>query len=547
MNVIRPFIAFSIGGNGEGEKSRGARVLGTLLLLLFLTTSGLPAQSLSFAEPGGSIELSVEPEEAEILLDNEPVGNGEVTLTGLKPGSYKVTARLRGYYSETRFLTLNAGEEVELELVLEAVVGFLDVDLSPEDATLLIDDEELDQTPTELPVGTHLLEAKRFGYTPERKRVIVSEGAVTRVSFDLEPAPFEMRELELSRGRFNPANPGEIGTTRVSFRVSSYGEGRFLVRRAGAVVYTEELTPFTTWEQAVLWDGTDMAGEPLPDGEYQFELTAHGRALGSEGRTVSRLAGTLILDRRIRSRFRSLFCGNSGLLYAPLAEPVGPGTTQIATQALAYAEGRENWYVPVVLGGRFGLGVPTALTLTAAPLISSDGGDSRISVSAALEWRYFQLPRRLSLGTVAKGTIASPVGGSYGGRDERTNPTGVSLQHPVTLYLGPIYLTGAPELYFGPDRVSYSEEPAQGGGLWSYLRAGLGYDGAWVSLAVSGAFRSTLLGNAVEWDPPVAVGGEAHFRLPASPLYLSLLLAGDLYPERELLRLKGGVGAGILF
>ena len=243
MNVIRPFIAFSIGGNVEREKPMSRTAAGALCfsLLLLLALPGLSAQTVTFPDRTGSIEVLVEPEDAEILLDNKPVGRGEIEIDGLEPGSYKVTVRLDGHYSETRYLTLGSGEEVELQFVLEPIVGFLDVQVAPGDSRVFIGQEEVEEFPAKLPVGTYVVEARRFGYIPEQKRVVLGESVVTTLSFDLDPAPFELTDLLVSKRRFNPANPGDVGATRISFRVSTYGDGRFIVRRDGQLVYSEEL------------------------------------------------------------------------------------------------------------------------------------------------------------------------------------------------------------------------------------------------------------------------------------------------------------------
>lgn len=489
----------------------------------------------------------MEPEEASIFVDNQEVGSGSVEIEDLPPGNYKIEARLSGYYGETRYVNLRPREELSLELVLEEVIGYLDVQTEPGDAQLFLGERPVVEMPTELPLGRYELTIRRFGYLTERRSVDIVEGETTTLRVSMTAAPFEISDLSLSRARFNPLNPGEVGTTTISFRVSSHGDGLFRLFGSGEELLRREIGPFKRWEQEVVWDGRDQEGRPLPDGVYTYEIRAEGSSPEREEAAVERLRGSVEIDRRLVSRYRSIFSGSSGLLYAPLAEPPGPGTTQVSTEGLAFTGPGSRWYAPIVIGTRLGLGIPTALTVTAGPLISSEEEQARIAGSVAFDWRYFFLPGRLALGSVVKGSVASPVDGSYGGRDERTNPTGVGVQHPATLYLGRFYLTVAPELFFGPDGVSYRDPASREGGVWSYLRAGVGYDGELFSFGFSGALRSSPFSEEIDYDPPIPLAAETRFRLPSGLLHFSLIVAGDLNPREEELTLKAGFGAGILF
>lgn len=517
------------------------------MILILLIPSEVQGQSLAPLDRNGSIEVTVEPEDAVIFVDNERVGTGSAEIEELPPGNYKIEARLEGYYSETRFVDLRPRQELSLELLLEAVVGYLDVELLPKDAEVLLGERPIGEFPVELPLGSYDLTVRRFGYLSERRRVQIEEKKSTTLRVELLPAPFEITNLRLSRQRFNPLNQGEVGRTTLSFRVSSHGEGVFLVYREGEALLRRRIGPFESWEQQLVWDGRDEEGTPLPDGSYTLEVRGEGSEPGRDGTGAVSVRDEVRIDRRIISRYRSLFSGSSGLLYAPLAEPLGPGSTQVSTEGLAFTLPDDRWYAPIVIGTRFGLGIETSISATAGPIISSREEQARIAGSLAFDWRYFFLPGRLAMGTILKGSVTSPVEGSYGGRDERTNPTGIGVQHPFTLYLGRFYITLAPELHYGPDGVSYETDPAADGGFWSYLRGGLGYDGETVSFGLSGALRSSPFTKEVDYDPPIPLAAESRLRLPSGPLYFSLIVAGDLYPRAAEATLKGGFGAGILF
>lgn len=520
-----------------------------LLILFFSILPKLPAQSDLDLPEAATLVVEVDPEEARIYIDNEPVGTGRIERSDLRPGSYKIEARLAGYYSEVRYVTLRAGSRTELSIDLDQVVGFLDVRTTPPGAQVIVGESTLSEFPAELPTGVYRIRIRSFGFRDVVRRVVIEERRTTRVEVDLEPAPFEITSFSVGRSRFNPQNPGSVGTTTVAFEVTAPGSGDIEVRGPeGELLLREPLEEFRSWEQEFIWDGRDSFGAPLPRGTYTIALFASGPSGEGDREVRASRAAEVLIDPAVISRFRSLFSGSSGLLYLPMAEPVGPGTAQVATEGFLYNSSGDKWYAPFVFAARFALGPPVELSLSLAPLLSSRSEESRAGVTAAVSWRYAALPGRFASGLALRGSLDTPVGGSFGGRDERTAPSGIALQHPVTLYLGSFFLGVTPEVHLGIDPVSYDFEPAGGDpALWGYLRAGVGYDGEYLSLGISGALRSEPFSEELDRLEPVALGAEARLRVPQTPLYLSLLAAGDLYPEEQRFLLKSGFGVGLLF
>ncbi|MFW6215099.1 MAG: PEGA domain-containing protein [Alkalispirochaetaceae bacterium] len=535
-------ICFTIGVNAPGAKA-------LLLAALFVLPAVLAAgEELDLPETTVLI-VEVEPEEARILIDNDYAGTGRIERTGVLPGSYKIEARLPGYYSETRFVTLREGSRTEVSIDLDQIVGFLDVRSRPADALVSVGETRIESFPAELPVGIYDVRIRAFGYREVTRRVVIAEERRTTLSVELDEAPFEILRYQVRRPRFNPRNPGSVGTTAVEFEVSAPGSGEVeVVGPEGEVILRRQLEEFTSWNQAFVWDGRAPGGAPLPQGVYTIALYTRGRSLEENGEVLASRAAEVTIDPGVISRFRSLFSGSSGLLYLPLAEPVGAGTAQVSTEGFLYNSASDSWYSPLAIGARFALGAPSEFSFTLAPLLSSRAAESRVGLTGAFSWRYYTLPGRLSLGLVTRGAIDTPVNGSFGGRDERSAPSGISLQSPVTVYLGRFLFGVSGELHVGIDPVEFEPE-AEGGepSLWSYLRAGVGYDGEILSLGLSAALRSAPLDEELDRLGPLALGSEARLLLPETPLYISLLAAGDLYPRDERFVLKGGFGAGVLF
>ena len=122
---------------------------------------------------GATLTVEVVPDEALIYIDNEERRPGSVKLSSIRPGSYKVEARLEGYYREVRYVTVSFGEERTLSLELRRITGLLEVNTSPADAQLLIDGEPVDSPLLELPPGYYDLTVRRFGYLTHRERLLV--------------------------------------------------------------------------------------------------------------------------------------------------------------------------------------------------------------------------------------------------------------------------------------------------------------------------------------------------------------------------------------
>lgn len=519
-----------------------------LFVAAFLLFSWFPLHSQDKSVPKtGSLTIEVVPGRAQIFVDNRLAGRGSVTLESLRPGSYKIEARLAGYYSAARYVNLGAGESLEVELELELVVGYLELRSQPAEAEVVIGEERFAEFPVELPVGRYEVVVRAFGFEEVVRSVAIEPARTTTLDVSLEPAPFRVENLRLSKPRFNPANPGEVGITRIRFRVSAPGEGLLrIIGSDGTVLFSRPVGPFSTWKQEVVWNGSLPTGGDVSDGVYLVELEAVGKAGAVEKEQTVYRTARVTVDDRIRSRYRSLFSGGPGFLYAPLPEPVGPGNAQVTTEGLIYdADGA--WRVPFSIGARFGVGVSSEIAFTFGPVINSRSDAGRVGGTVAFIRRYAYLGEAGALGLMVKGSVFSEAKGSLGGRDERTAPTGVTVGNPGALYLGPVTLSVTPEVHVGPDPVSYSDDPQTGPAVWGYVRGGASVEGEWFSLAVSTALRSAIFGETPTYDDPIALGGELNLGLPGTPLYISVILGGDLFTDQGRAVLKGGFGAGLLF
>ncbi len=509
-------------------------------------------QSQNPEENDRGLEILSTPDNAEVYVDNRFVGTTPLLLEDLQRGRYRLTIRKNGFYAYTAWVSYDA-EYVRYEVTLDRITGFLSVTAVPEDAEILVGDTTLSSgTVAELPIGVYTVRVRAFGYQDYQSTARVRERSLTSLQVTLLEAPFELSGLRASRPVFNPRSPGLLGSTRISFRVTTYGSGEARISAAdGRVVRRVPLPRFTTWRQSFIWQGRDQAGALLPDGAYTVSIDARG-----EGEESLQVAETTVrIDSSVRIGIRSLWSGSSGTLFAPVPEALPAASLQISTAVMAHAAQTADGLsilAPWNLGLRAGLGPkpanPLELDAQAGVVLGYAASNSDPLVAPF----FASLALRSVL---AKPAGISGAGGAvqaklaYYGLDSDTmaNFTGLSLGVPLMLRLGPVTLTGTPELMLSPWRVSY--DPAQArvvsATLWGYGRAGLLVEAGPFTAGLSAAVRSTPFAGGLGLNLPFQAGAEAHLLLPGTQLYLSALVAGE-FSGLDNLYLLGGAGLTLL-
>jgi flagellar basal-body rod modification protein FlgD len=74
----------------------------------------------------------------------------------------------------------------------------------------------------------------------------------------------------------NMVELGESGSATMSFDLAGDADAVYIkvYNAAGAYVGDFEVDALAAGEQQVTWDGTDADGQPLPEGQYQFDVLA---------------------------------------------------------------------------------------------------------------------------------------------------------------------------------------------------------------------------------------------------------------------------------
>jgi tetratricopeptide (TPR) repeat protein len=162
----------------------------------FLRDQGVDIVNVEAATwvPRGFVSVISDPPGAEILIAGQLVGRAPLDKLVLTQGDYIVTARLRGYLSQEREITvvggkayvlkpqLSPGSEADPAQLVQA--GALDVTAPRRGLLVFVDGEPIATTPVgriELPPGRHLVSIEGEGFPTYEEAVEVVHGEVARV------------------------------------------------------------------------------------------------------------------------------------------------------------------------------------------------------------------------------------------------------------------------------------------------------------------------------------------------------------------------------
>lgn len=128
-----------------------------------------------------SIVITSEPAGAAVSLGGEPTGTTTpATLTGLRPGAVELAVAHEGYVAAREQVQLTADGSITKHFVLAPSQGRLVLSGLPENATLLVDNEEhLPGEVIPLPGGAHDVQVLRDGATLVHQSITITSGDTT--------------------------------------------------------------------------------------------------------------------------------------------------------------------------------------------------------------------------------------------------------------------------------------------------------------------------------------------------------------------------------
>ena len=459
-----------------------------------------------------------EPSGARVMLDSRFVGRTPVVLDDVKSGEYTVTVSAPGYRSIRHVLRLRDGSRTTIDVTLRLITGYLAIAPFERAVEYSVAGSSIEEPVVELPIGSYLFRARKFGYHDFTRLIGVNDGVTTHVSPVFEPAPLAVTSFRVSRRVLNPQNPGLTGTLGISFEVTAPGVGEIEIRDGtGAPVWTTSVPRFSTWEQASSWRGTDETGNPVADGRYTVVLTVR-----DDDVVLSRVE-SIEVDRSAVIAARSVWSVGPGTLYAPTTDTLPRPGTQFGFSAGRHGRSvHAPAFVPLTASVRFGLGRRFELGVLGRIEAEEDEGSNRYGAHMYGLYRFYDAEHRVRVSAaalIAAGYHSTVFSGSEQ-PDRFASPVGVSALVPVQLGIGPVRLTVGPELTIDPfDRIAGTFAPASAT-VSARVRAGALLDFGPTVLGASTAIPVRIPG--AETQPgPVRSGAELHWLVPGSYLVVS--------------------------
>ncbi len=159
-------------------------------MLLLLTSFFLALSSPAFAQETGDIFVTVSGgSSGRIHLDGLDMGSeAPATLRNVAVGSHKIQVKGNCLVG-TQSVDVVADRVTRTELVMQPRGGFVEVQVDPEFAEILLDGWPFGTGPrvaTEVPCGPHILQIEAIGFLTETRPLQVSMGSVHRLEVTLK-------------------------------------------------------------------------------------------------------------------------------------------------------------------------------------------------------------------------------------------------------------------------------------------------------------------------------------------------------------------------
>jgi hypothetical protein len=526
-----------------------------LFPILFITLFCIiliPAMGDSIEEiTGKGLVVRSTPSRAKVFIDGIERGLTPYILENIPQGEYGIRLEKEGYAERHIWVNVRDNSRLEISLDLEEILGTLIVYVeraagSPPPEKLALKAEIIAEGTTQtdmvlsLPVGYRVIRIRAFGWEETVQSVYVYQEFIQRLTVELKPSPFSMTNVALSRARFNPANPGSLGTTEFSFNISAPGEGWIIIENErGDRVFTKDLGPFTTWPQSAAWNGRSPDGTPLPDGTYKALILAESVPWDTATPVERRAEMTVTIDSSVNIYPLSSSAGNSGLFFSPLPEILPRGSFQVDGNLLfGKVTTTVDARIALPFAATLRLSPLDRLEMTAALNVTPYIDDGAVpSVGGTLKWVFkksrVESPLGLALGIsyawAREGTV-TPFGTAAGG--SLSLPLLWRMRSGISLAVSPAVLWTGEEGY---PAESIPRFLFSGGILFRRL-----FFTAGLSLRSEYIFQ----GTAVDFGPLMAAA-EIRFFPPPSSMVFSLLGGGWFRDGRG--GGYGGIGIGLIY
>jgi formylglycine-generating enzyme required for sulfatase activity len=212
---------------------------------------------LTMEKKSGHLQLTTNPEGAEVVIDGELAGTSPVTLPSLAPGEHHLEIKAPRYIPQTRTVDIEGLDHTQtLHLDLKPAWGYVQLTTSPSGANVHIDDINRGTTPLTVEVLSdgEMVNISLPGYKPWRKTLVVNTGdTLTIPNITLEPADGIVELSSTPTGATVTVNGEYQGTTPITLGVDADTKHEISLFLNGYLTHKHSLslTPGQTEELAI--------------------------------------------------------------------------------------------------------------------------------------------------------------------------------------------------------------------------------------------------------------------------------------------------------
>ena len=190
-----------------------------------------------------TLEITSDPDDAEVYIDDEYVGRTPLTVT-LLSGTHTVVIKKEGYLPYSTTLTLDAGDVRTIHAELKPEIGWIRITSNPSGADVYVDGEYRGDTPGtyEVHPGTHRIRIILDHYFEYSTTVEVAANETRELSVVLRPKPARLTVYSDPPGAEVYVNGDLLGKTPVRDHELAPGRYNIIVLKEGYEPYERNVT-----------------------------------------------------------------------------------------------------------------------------------------------------------------------------------------------------------------------------------------------------------------------------------------------------------------
>ena len=165
----------------------------------------------------GVIEVTSDPDGAEVTVNGQPRGTTPVTVRDVPKGRTTVTLKKHGFDEATREITMVAGDSQTLFVKLNGLPGTMSLSSVPEGARFYVNDQPHGKGPislTNLKPGEYTIRVEKDGFATVTKTVSLENGGAIVEEFRLENVMGRIEVRTIPAGAQVLLDGSVVGTTK---------------------------------------------------------------------------------------------------------------------------------------------------------------------------------------------------------------------------------------------------------------------------------------------------------------------------------------------